>query len=220
MTQTHFARHPEKAVMGDYPSLSEIRTAYGKDFDVEWLVPQLADMSIFTGAKNITEMQQESLSRMISVEYENLKVTELLLFFHRFKAGHYGQFYGSFDPMQVMIALDKFIEERGYIYKREYEKIITTEEEKIRQLWPDAVAEIRQQTGLEDGRLWLDLIDLGKMKVRMSVIDAETLKKVTDDETSEVILNILKEKINADLKYTVYLNIGGGIERSLEFNNQ
>ena len=57
--QASFARMPERAVGGNYPTLEEVRRAYGKDYDVEWLVPQLYDLSVFTGAKNLTEQQQE-----------------------------------------------------------------------------------------------------------------------------------------------------------------
>ena len=76
--QASFARMPERAVGGSYPTLEEVRRAYGKDYDVEWLVPQLYDLSVFTGAKNLTEQQQEMLARTIAVEYPQLKVTELL----------------------------------------------------------------------------------------------------------------------------------------------
>ena len=112
-TQTAFASNPSKAVMGDYPTLTDLKSAYGKNFAAIWLVPQIDNLTLFTGAKNITEQQHEELAKIISTEYGYLKVTELLLFFHRFKAGHYGRFYGAVDPMVITCALKDFIKERN-----------------------------------------------------------------------------------------------------------
>jgi hypothetical protein len=36
-----------------------------------------------------------------------------MLFFHRFKAGHYGRFYGSVDPLVITTALRDFCKERA-----------------------------------------------------------------------------------------------------------
>ena len=71
--------------MGDYPTLTDLKQAYGKNFAAIWLVAQIDNLTLFTGAKNITEQQHEELSKIIAAEYGYLKVTELLLFFHRFK---------------------------------------------------------------------------------------------------------------------------------------
>lgn len=114
-TQASFALKPQKAVMGDYPTLSDICLSYGKTFAEQWLYPQITDLSVFTGAKNLDKEQVRSLASVIAAEYRYLKVTELLLFFHRFKAGHYGRFYGSVDPMVITCALRDFIKERNNI---------------------------------------------------------------------------------------------------------
>ena len=112
-TQTFFAAKPQAALMGDYPTLRDIDTAYGRDFSVEWLVPQIADLVLYTGARNLTEAQQLGLARVIATEYKYLKVTEMLFFFYRFKTGRYGRFYGKVDPMVVTCALREFIKERN-----------------------------------------------------------------------------------------------------------
>ena len=120
-TQTAFAANPSKAVMGDYPTLTDLKSAYGKNFAAIWLVPQIDNLTLFTGAKNITEQQHEELAKIIATEYSYLKITELLLFFHRFKSGHYGRFYGSVDPMVITCALRDFIKERN-IFIDQYER--------------------------------------------------------------------------------------------------
>lgn len=108
--------------MGDYPTLTDICLTYGKTFSEQWLYPQIADLALFTGAKNLNKEQMRSLASVIAVEYRYLKVTELLLFFHRFKTGRYGRFYGSVDPMVITCALREFMKERNTlidIYERE-----------------------------------------------------------------------------------------------------
>lgn len=41
-----------------------------------------------------------------------------MLFIYRFKAGRYGRFYGSVDPLVIVESLRKFCEERSYAYDK------------------------------------------------------------------------------------------------------
>lgn len=113
--QKAFAQKPEKAVTGDYPTLTDLRLAYGRNAAEQWMYVQIADMTVYTGARNLNKRQQEQLAEGICAEYHWLKITEVLLFFHRFKMGRYGRFYGSVDPMVVTCALRQFIAERNEI---------------------------------------------------------------------------------------------------------
>ena len=117
-TAPAFARNTSAAIMGDYPTLADINIAYGPSFSQQWLVPQIASLALYTGAKNIDTYQQRSLASVIATEYYYLKVTELLLFFYRFKTGRYGRFYGSVDPMVITCALRDFINERNELLER------------------------------------------------------------------------------------------------------
>ena len=119
-TQVSFGKNSFAAVMGDYPTLKDLDIAYGTDFSAEWMIPHLFSITIYTGAKNLTGIQLKELARVISAEYCYLKVTELLLFFYRFKSGHYEKFYGSVDPMVITCALREFMQERSEII-RNYE---------------------------------------------------------------------------------------------------
>lgn len=119
--QSFFAEKPEKAIMGDYPTLRDINVAYGKGFAVEWLLQHITNLALFCGVKNPTTEQMEELARVIAVEYHYLKITEILLFFHRFKTGRYGRFFGAVDPMVITCALRDFIKERNEEYFQ-YEK--------------------------------------------------------------------------------------------------
>lgn len=121
--QTAFGQNPTKAVTGNYPTLSHINQAYGNGFAAEWLVAHITDLTIHTGAKNLNVRQVRQLAEIIATEYRNCKISELLLFFYRFKAGHYGHFYGTVDPMTVTCALRDFMQERNQIiYAHEQEQ--------------------------------------------------------------------------------------------------
>jgi hypothetical protein len=112
-TQQAFAKNVERAVTGDYPTLTDIGIAYGDRFPAQWLTAQIADATLFVGAKNLDKWQQSKLAQLIATEYHYFKVTELLVFFHRFKTGRYGHFYGAVDPHIVMCSLREFVQERN-----------------------------------------------------------------------------------------------------------
>ena len=141
-TQASFALHPVKAVTGDYPTLSELCDCYGKEAASAWLVPQLADMTMFTGAQNLKEKQQEQLADILAVEGRELKVTELMLFFYRFKTGRYGRFYGTVDPMVVTTALQDFIRERNEIIRNNQDEVAAQWDEQARKRWATMADEI------------------------------------------------------------------------------
>lgn len=114
-TQLAFAQNTQAAFMGNYPTLTDLKLCYGNTFPEQWLVPLIADATLFVGAKNLDKRQQLQLAQIIAVEYHYLKVTEFLVFFHRFKTGHYGRFYGSVDPLVITCAIRDFIRERNDI---------------------------------------------------------------------------------------------------------
>jgi hypothetical protein len=103
---------------GDFPTLATIR-GYGDNTPVAWLIPQLYNLSEFCGCKD--KLQGESLEEcagIISSNYYYLKVSEIMLFLYRFKAGRYGHFYGSVDPLVIMTTLKTFMQERSEAYFR------------------------------------------------------------------------------------------------------
>ena len=112
------AENVESCFFGDFPTLSQLK-ALGGNTPVMWLVPQLANLSEFCGARDKLSVDQlRDLASIITTEFYYLKITELMLFFHRFKAGKYGRFYGSVDPLIIVEALHKFRKERGDIIDR------------------------------------------------------------------------------------------------------
>lgn len=96
------------------PSLSRLQGTYGEKTAETWLEIQLRDLAEFSGSKEKMSIQQmEQLSQVIIRNYGYLKVTELMVFFQRFKAGYYGKFYGSVDAMTITTAIREFMEYRA-----------------------------------------------------------------------------------------------------------
>lgn len=104
---------------GGFPTLAEIARELGGGTVKAWLVPQLANLSEFCGCKNkITPQQTRELAAIIAQEFFFLKVSEVMMFFYRFKAGEYGRFYGNVDPMVITVALRDFLRDRSEAYFR------------------------------------------------------------------------------------------------------
>lgn len=100
---------PEKCFFGPYPTLLDIQSTYNVSASY-WLVPQLVDLSNFCGAKGKLQGKQlEQCAELIAQNYAYLKVSEVMLFIYRFKLGMYGRFYGTVDPIYIMMALRDFV---------------------------------------------------------------------------------------------------------------
>lgn len=101
-------------ITGKYPTLSEIKRDYGKTIPIAWLVPQLQNLSWYCGVKDkLNSKQLEECAYIIAADFSFLKVSEIMLFFHRFKSGRYGRFYGNIDPLVITTSLREFVKERN-----------------------------------------------------------------------------------------------------------
>ena len=132
--QLEICDDPGKCFFGDFPTLADIKRDYGKNVSMAWLVPQMFNLSEFCGVKEkMSKEQLKDTAYVIATEYYYLKVSELMLFFHRFKAGRYGRFYGNVDPLVITSALREFCEERKTaIWKKESEDAIKAREESMK----------------------------------------------------------------------------------------
>lgn len=113
-TQLACARNEERAYFGTAPTLAVMNAAWGDNTSTMWLMPQLFNLSEFCGVRDkMPPDTAKELARVITQEYGYLKATEIMLFFHRFKAGRYGRFYGAVDPLIVTTTLrSRFLPER------------------------------------------------------------------------------------------------------------
>lgn len=133
--QEWFGRHPDVAHFGDYPTLGALRKTDSLSV-TQWLTSQLAELSTYSGARNMDVAQLRMLATTVAAEYPWLKVTEFMLFFHRFKAGNYSKFYGAVDPLAITTALKEFVRERGEAWFRRQQTEREERERKEREANP------------------------------------------------------------------------------------
>lgn len=113
-TQLAVCENSSDCIFGDHPTLATVRAAYGYNAPIAWLVPQLYNLSEYCGCKDkLNSSQLEELAGILTANYYWLKVSEMMLFFHRFKSGMYGRFYGSIDPLVIMSSMRTFVGERN-----------------------------------------------------------------------------------------------------------
>ena len=129
LAQIKAVKNSDRAFFGKAPSLALVGHTYGENTPVMWLLAQLCDLCEFTGVKKMDEQQAQYLAEVISYEYAFLKVTELMVFFHRFKMGEYGRFYGSVDTMLILSALKEFLSQREIEIIRHESELRKKEEE-------------------------------------------------------------------------------------------
>lgn len=135
--QNVIAKNIERAFIGKAPTLAVVKEAFGVDPAEGWIMAQLEDLNDFAGvAVKMTPCQLEETARLILQEYPYFKVTEFLLFMHRFKCGNYGTLYGVVDPLVIMQAIFQFASERraelAFYENRERERKLDEEREKWR----------------------------------------------------------------------------------------
>lgn len=111
--QSYAAREWVRAYTGAAPALETVAAGYGRQTAEVWICMELENLNLFAGVKEkMSVARQKELAGIILVEYAHLKVSELLLFFHRLKCGRYGRFYGSVDALFITSALLQFMTER------------------------------------------------------------------------------------------------------------
>ena len=133
--QSWLCRDKELCYFGKSPTLAELNSKYNKVAAQMWLIPQIDDVSEFSNCKKILSAEQiRSCADMIAAEYYYLKITELMLFFYKLKAGEYGQFYGSVSPMVIMCSLRQFMKERNDVIFQHESKEREKERQEIKEV--------------------------------------------------------------------------------------
>lgn len=118
-TQLEICTDVRDCFLGEHPTLGLLRTAYGNEAATMWLIPQLYNLSEYCGVKNKLEgTPLMECASIIGNTYSYLKVSEIMLFFYRFKSGRYGRFYGNVDPMIITSSLQLFVNERNTFYDK------------------------------------------------------------------------------------------------------
>ncbi|MDR3706594.1 MAG: hypothetical protein P4L28_11905 [Paludibacteraceae bacterium] len=108
-----------RCFIGSAPSLARVQATYGFGTTITWLSAQLVDLALFSGIKEKPNLEQiTAIAETILVSYSHLKVTELMVFFQKFKAGEYGRFYGVIDGLVITDALNNFLPYRKQMIDR------------------------------------------------------------------------------------------------------
>lgn len=112
--QPDFAQNPDKCMSDtEMPTLSVVANAYGRNRLKGWLIGQMEDLNRLAGARDKSQcLALEQTAEAIISEYSHLRITDIMLFLNRFKAGRYGRFYGTTDPLVVTSALPEYCKER------------------------------------------------------------------------------------------------------------
>lgn len=117
--QIRYCRDLQRCFLGHAPTIGSVAEAYGQETAESWLEIQLNDLSEFAGCKEkLTEAKRTEIAAMIFEDYPHFKLTEFMLFFHKFKKGEYGRFYGAVDPMIILNAVKDFNAERNQVHAR------------------------------------------------------------------------------------------------------
>lgn len=115
---------PKQLIIADAPSLKVINLAYTDVTAQKWLIAHLTILSEMSGVQQkLTDNQMENIAMMIVQNYPDLKISELWLFFHQFKCGEYGKFYGAVDSLHIMASLKEFRNYLCGIYERHHKEL-------------------------------------------------------------------------------------------------
>ena len=110
--QNEYIKHFDRCFIGKALRLTDVAGAYEAKTAIFWIKIQLLDLALFTGVKKPSDEQITMLCETILANYGFLKVTELMVFFSKFKAGQFERFFGNFDAMVITNSLATFIELR------------------------------------------------------------------------------------------------------------
>lgn len=98
------------------PTVADVRELYGKDAAAQWIGIQIAALFIASASRD--EGMADSIklfSESFAVETGGYKLTELMLFFSRYRAGRYDGSYTQFDPKRIgNCFFREFLNERNY----------------------------------------------------------------------------------------------------------
>ena len=136
--QRDICGNPDVCFFGGAPTLGQLNATYGTQTAAMWLVPQLYNLSEYCGCKDKLEGNPlKECASVIATEFYFLSVSELMLFFHRFKSGRYGRFYGAVDPLVITTSIRDFLKERSSAY---YEREKKEKEEADREAAKNAIS--------------------------------------------------------------------------------
>lgn len=158
--QYKYSRFEERCHTGTAPTLRDVAQDFGANTVVDWIKSLIVDLQGYTSARQHLDAKQlHALAWIILTQYGYMKTTELLLFMVKAKAGQFGKFYNTIDPMDISTALSAWDKECNRIKADCYYKRAQEERE-------------RERTAATVGRISPD------EAIRLGLIKNELLKKL------------------------------------------
>lgn len=113
--QSVVARDPDRCMTDPkVPTLAIAANAYGHSGIIGWLVGQMENLNSTTGVRDKAQTEElQSVAEAVFATYPHLRMTDIMLFMSRFKAGLYGKFYGAVDALVVTDGLAKYCADRS-----------------------------------------------------------------------------------------------------------
>lgn len=112
----------EKSYTADCPTLAAVSQAYGQEYAVLWLTAQIT--ALYAASPNKDKGMVDGIPifcQTFLAEAKFYKLTELMLFFARYKSGRYDASFSTFDTRRIGVAFREFLKERNYELDR-YER--------------------------------------------------------------------------------------------------
>lgn len=114
INQVRLLHNEERSILADTPSMGAVRNTWGDTFVTRWLATHLIELNEYCGVKEKMSINQiNQCAKILISQYGYLKPQEFMIFFLKFKAGEYGRFYGSIDPMVISDAMREFMTYRN-----------------------------------------------------------------------------------------------------------
>lgn len=108
-------KNPNKAYLAECPALIDYDAMYGEGASADWIYIQV--MAIFGSSSNKDKEQVDAIGLFASSFAQEVKVyklSELMLFFGRYKAGRYDNSFSTFDTKRIGNAFFKeFLPQRA-----------------------------------------------------------------------------------------------------------
>lgn len=137
-----------------YPTVDELRAAYGVEVVHPWMGAMVENLNDFCGVKQkMTDAQKDEVAHILMCECGGLNVAEVALFFDEVKRGVFGEYYGILDSVRTMKILKDFMRERKVAINKQMEMEERARLERLRnERSENAMSPEALQEAIESGR--------------------------------------------------------------------
>lgn len=159
-----------------YPTLAKVAKAYSDMAPINWLKIQFDNLCDYVGVREkMSDYQLDEISTLFYYDCYYLNIAEVALFMAKIKLGHYGEFYGTVDPLKIMTAKNQFLSERQRELRKHEEQQEAEQRERIRAVWAANAVSYETYKAMKRKKLRQKLRNLKKLsRIR--------IKRKCDDE--------------------------------------